>query len=137
MSTLKSILLIDDDQINNFIVLNKLKAIPEIEHIHCEENGQLAIQFIKNAIEKDPTQLPCIILLDINMPVMDGWEFLEEFEKLDHAFTERMKVYMVSSSVYTEDIEKSKQYSNITAFISKPLTKDKINEIIQERMKTA
>ncbi len=137
MSKLKSILLIDDDQINNFIVVNKLKAIPEIENIYCEENGLAALNFIKTTIDSDPTKLPCIIFLDINMPLMDGWEFMEEFEKFDRKYIAQMSVYMVSSSVYIDDIEKSKQYAHIKAFISKPLTKDKINAIIQERMKSS
>lgn len=135
MKKLQSILLIDDDHINNFIVVSKLKSISLVENIHCVENGDEALSFIKNCIESDVNDIPYLIFLDINMPVMDGWEFLTEFEKLDAKNLSKMHIYMVSSSVYTEDIERSKQYPSVKMFISKPLVKEKIEEIILERMK--
>lgn len=135
MKKLQSILLIDDDHINNFIVVSKLKSISLVENIHCVENGDEALTFIKNCIEYDVNDIPYLIFLDINMPVMDGWEFLTEFEKLDAKHLSKMHIYMVSSSVYTEDIERSKQYPSVKMFISKPLVKEKIEEIILERMK--
>ncbi len=135
MNKLNSILLIDDDQINNFIVVSKLKSIALVENIHCVENGNEALAFIKNCIANDQQNIPQLVFLDINMPVMDGWEFLSEFEKLDPAYLPKMHIYMVSSSVYNDDIERSKQYPSVKVFISKPLVKEKIEEIIRERMK--
>ncbi len=134
MKKLKSILLIDDDNINNFIVVSKLKSIQLVEEINYVENGKTALDFINKCIAENAENLPALIFLDINMPVMDGWEFLEEFDKLPTEYTSRMYIYMVSSSVYNEDIEKSKQYPNVKMFISKPLVREKIEQIIQERM---
>ena len=71
------------------------------------------------------------------MPVMDGWDFLEEFEKFDEEHKSQMFIYMVSSSVYNEDIERSKKYPSVKVFISKPLVKERIAEIIQERMQNS
>lgn len=137
MEKLRSVLLIDDDHINNFIVISKLKNLQLVEHINCVENGHQGIDFIKKCIVEDADKLPQLIFLDINMPVMDGWDFLNEFEKFDEIHTSKMHVYMVSSSVYSEDINRSKKYPSIKVFISKPLVKEKIEEIIRERMLSA
>lgn len=137
MKKLKSILLIDDDNINNFIVVSKLKSIQLVENINFVENGKEGLSFILKCVENDPENLPGIIFLDINMPIMDGWEFLAEFDKIPIEYTSKMHIYMVSSSVYSEDIEKSKQYSSVKMFISKPLVRERIEQIIQERMQNS
>jgi CheY-like chemotaxis protein len=73
---------------------------------------------------------PHIILVDINMPVLNGWEFLEVYEKLN---IQRQKVflYMLSSSVYEYDIEKAKGFKSVDGFISKPLTIERLKELLQ------
>jgi CheY-like chemotaxis protein len=134
MKKLKNILLVDDDGINNFIVINKLNSIGLVDNIISVENGEEAILYIKNCINSSIELLPELILLDINMPIMDGWNFLEEFSKLGLSFQEKMHIYMVSSSVYEEDIENSKNYPCVKTFISKPLSKSKLIEIIELRM---
>jgi len=131
---LNCLLLIDDDHINNFIVTTKLNSISLVEEIHCVENGHEALSFIKDCITTNPSKIPSLIFLDINMPVMDGWEFLDEFQKFDESLISQMHIYMVSSSVYNEDIERSKKYPSVKMFISKPLVKEKIEEIIKQRM---
>jgi CheY-like chemotaxis protein len=137
MNKLKNILLVDDDSINNFIVINKLNSLALVENIISLENGEEAILYIKDCILNNKEKLPEIILLDINMPIMDGWGFLDEFEKIEKSIRDTMHIYMVSSSVYEDDIEKSKEYPVVISFISKPLSKEKLNEIIRARMQSA
>lgn len=134
MYQINNLLLIDDDNINNFIVINKLKKLSTVKNITSLENGDVGIQYILNCLISDPENLPELILLDINMPIMDGWDFLEEFEKIEESQKTKMHIYMVSSSVYKEDIEKSKEYKSVKRFISKPLTKEVLSEIIQLRI---
>lgn len=69
------------------------------------------------------------------MPIMDGWEFMQEFELLPDEIKNQCKIYMVSSSVYEDDITKSKQYTLVKDFISKPLMRDKIMQIYNEANK--
>ncbi len=133
MNKLKKILLIDDDTINNFIVLNKLNSISLSETAISVLNGQEGIDYLNKCIIEN-LDFPELILLDINMPVLDGWSFLLEFEKLEKNYQSKTEIYMVSSSVYNEDIEKAKAYPSIKMFISKPLSKEKLIEIIQSRM---
>ncbi len=133
MSKLKKILLIDDDTINNFIVINKLNNIALSLDAVSVLNGREGLDYLNKCILEN-LDFPELILLDINMPVLDGWGFLDEFEKLEKNYQQKTAIYMVSSSVYIEDIEKAKEYSQIKQFISKPLSKDKLTDIIQSRI---
>ncbi len=133
MEKLKKILLIDDDTINNFIVINKLKNIGLVENTVSVLNGQEGIDYLQKCILEN-SDFPELILLDINMPILDGWGFLEEFSKLEKTYQNKTSIYMVSSSVYNEDIERSKKYSSIKMFISKPLVRERLNEIILSKI---
>lgn len=129
---INNILLVDDDTVNNFIVINTINKLDITENVDSVLNGSDGIEYIKNMIDNNPQLIPSIIFLDINMPVMDGWEFLEEFEKFAEDIKKQCKIYMVSSSVYEDDISKSKQYSSVIDFISKPLMREKIMDIYNE-----
>lgn len=131
---INNILLIDDDAVNNFIVINTLKRLDIADKITAATNGLEAIDLIKSYISDNQNDLPKIIFLDINMPIMDGWEFLEEFEKLDSEIKSQIYIYMVSSSVYEDDISRSKTYQSVTDFISKPLIQEKILEIYRNHI---
>lgn len=133
MEKLKKILLIDDDTINNFIVINKLKNIGLVENTVSVLNGQEGIDYLQKCILEN-ADFPELILLDINMPILDGWGFLDEFSKLEKTYQNKTSIYMVSSSVYNEDIEKSKKYSCIKMFISKPLVRERLREIIESKI---
>ncbi|MBI3220047.1 MAG: response regulator [Bacteroidetes bacterium] len=123
------ILLVDDDAITNMINEKLLRISVECK-ITAFTNPEEALEHIKSCAHVNLQELPDIILLDINMPQMDGWEFLNEFERLHEHVLSKTKVWMLTSSIAPEDIEKSKTYQSVKDFISKPLTLDKIKEII-------
>jgi CheY-like chemotaxis protein len=77
-------------------------------------------------------QLPEVIFLDLSMPIMDGWQFLDEFTSLSLKTdkTEKILIYICSSSISPHDITKAKEISSVTDFIIKPVTKDKLAEIV-------
>ena len=77
-----------------------------------------------------PNELPDVIFLDINMPVMNGWQFLDEYHKILEQFKKPIYIYMVSSSVDDCDIQRSKEYSGVTDYIVKPINKIKYQELI-------
>ena len=123
------ILLVDDDEINNFISIKLIKKVLLNTEISACLNGRFAIDELIEMNRKDPANLPDYILLDINMPIMNGWEFLDEYEKLDIDTAGKTKIYIISSSVFSNDISKAKTYRSVKDFVSKPLNIEKINQL--------
>jgi len=124
-----SILLVDDDEINNFISIKLIKKVLLNTEITACLNGRFAIDELIEINRKDPSKLPDYILLDINMPIMNGWEFLDEYQKLNIDVAGKTRIYIISSSVFSNDISKAKTYSSVKDFVSKPLNIEKINEL--------
>ncbi|RVT98346.1 response regulator [Mucilaginibacter limnophilus] len=124
-----SVLLVDDDEINNFISIKLIKkAILNTDITACL-NGRFAIDQLVTLQKKDPSSLPDYILLDINMPIMNGWEFLDEYMRLGIDPLKKTKIFIISSSVFSNDISKAKSYPLVEDFISKPLNVERIKEI--------
>lgn len=124
-----NILLVDDDEINNFISIKLIKkALLNTEITACL-NGKHAIDHLEAINSEDPAKLPDYILLDINMPLMNGWEFLDEYKALKIDPLGKSKIFIISSSVFSNDINKAKSYPLVHDFISKPLNIDKVNEL--------
>jgi CheY-like chemotaxis protein len=124
-----SVLLVDDDEINNFISIKLIKkALLNTEIMACL-NGKFAIDQLYEIQKKDPSKLPDYILLDINMPIMNGWEFLDEYKRLNIDPLGKTKIFIISSSVFSNDINKARSYPLVKDFISKPLNVDKIVEL--------
>lgn len=94
-------------------------------------NGKFAIDQLVEIQRKDPAKLPDYILLDINMPIMNGWEFLDEYKRLNIDPTGKTKIFIISSSVFSNDINKARSYPLVKDFISKPLNVDKIVELFK------
>lgn len=124
------VFIIDDDKIYRVIVSKMLKIIDSSIAIEESENGEMGLASLKN--QNDLNQ-KIIVLLDINMPIINGWEFLELIEKNDFFKLSHLKIYMVSSSTDESDILKAKQYEFISGFIHKPLSRQDIEEIIMNK----
>ncbi|OOQ58823.1 response regulator [Mucilaginibacter pedocola] len=124
-----SVLLVDDDEINNFISIKLIKkALANTDIMACL-NGRFAIDQLADIQRKDPSKLPDYILLDINMPIMNGWEFLDEYKRINLDPLGKSKIFIISSSVFSNDINKARSYPLVKDFISKPLNVDKIKEL--------
>lgn len=118
--SLKTIWVIDDDPIYQIIVNKIIQKSELFSSVSSFINGKDAIDALKKALENNEMP-PNIILLDINMPVMDGWEFMDEMVLLKPQINELMHIYIVSSSIAFEDKSKAKNYSEIIAYLSKPV----------------
>ncbi len=123
------ILLVDDDDVTNFLSKEMLRIYMAAPKIDIALNGQEAIDFLLTHAN-EPDRLPNLILLDINMPIMDGWDFLSEFEKSYKPGFEKINIIMFTSSVYYEDIDRARGSAFVKNIYSKPLDEQKIKEII-------
>jgi len=124
-----NLLVIDDDDINIFIIKKIVDKTGFDIEMTSKSNGQQAVEFLQTAITNQ-TAFPDLILIDINMPVMNGWEFVEAYTKLK--VPKDVDLYILSSSVYENDIEKTKSYTNVKGFISKPLSMERLIELLKD-----
>lgn len=120
-----NLLVIDDDDINIFIIKKIVEKTGYNVDMVSKSNGLLAIDHLKATLNTD--SFPQLILIDINMPVLNGWEFLDAYDELN--VTQRVDMYMLSSSVYENDIEKAKTFAKVKGFISKPLSIERLIEL--------
>jgi CheY-like chemotaxis protein len=95
--------------------------------ISCE-NGKIAYDYLKDLLAKGG-DIPEIIFLDINMPVMNGWDLLEELEHIKSSFSKLPRIYILSSTVDPEDYKRAKSFDAVVDFISKPLSKEILQNI--------
>jgi CheY-like chemotaxis protein len=125
----KIIWVVDDDVIYQKII-QKLITKAGVFSAHSSfMNGKEAINTLTNTIEESE-YLPDIILLDINMPVMDGWEFMEEIKMIKSKISKKIIIYIVSSSIAVEDKNKSKTFIDIIGYIPKPISVDDLISIV-------
>ena len=131
--TVGRIFLIDDDPIYVFLVRKIIESVDSSLEISEFPDGELAINYLAK-VGADPGQLPDIIFLDLSMPVLDGWEFLEEFHGLQAKLHKRIALYIVSSSISPEDVERSKRDPMVVDFLIKPLERDTVADVIRQAL---
>lgn len=125
------IYLIDDDHIYHSITEMLLERVTPRHQLMTFYNGSEAIQQLRNDLN-DALKLPKIILLDINMPISDGWNFLDELKPIYDLLAIKPKISMMSSSSLERDIERAMSYNNVVGFITKPVTIDHLQNIINQ-----
>lgn len=121
--------IIDDDPIFIYSTKRIMKEIDFCEEIIVFNNGQEAIDGLRK-ISQLGTKLPEVIFLDINMPVMTGWEFLDEVIKLPTNNLEKTLIFIISSSVDPRDLEKVKNYDYVNNYILKPITPNDLEDVL-------
>lgn len=129
---LEGILLIDDEDITNFLHQSLIKKLNIDVKVDIAKNGQMALDYLNSEgqFTENPPPHPGLILLDINMPVMNGWEFLERYEQIPENRKAKIVLAMVSSSINPDDINRAKDLSDVNSYIKKPLTKETLEEFI-------
>lgn len=119
--------LIDDDKIFTFLISKQMRLVNFCERLLVFNAGDEALDYLKSAI-KIRENMPSVILLDINMPVLDGWQFLDEFIKFD--VPEKITIYIISSSIDQADRLKAASYQEVSNFYIKPITNDDLIEML-------
>lgn len=131
MKKINNFCIIDDDEIHKFTTSFMLKKTNLVNNIILFSNGLEAINFFKDEII-NIDNIPEIVFLDVNMPVMDGWEFLEEYQLIKPMLPKTVVIYMISSSVDERDVLKAKSISSLSGFLVKPILSQNILQIIEE-----
>jgi|tagenome__1003787_1003787.scaffolds.fasta_scaffold17975028_1 CheY-like chemotaxis protein len=124
-----NILIVDDDLVYRFAATKTIAATGLAERIEECNDGLEALTLLKKNIGY-PENLPDVIFLDINMPTMDGWEFLIAFEKIVSEFSKTMHIYMVTSSIDKHDIQRSKEFATVSDYLVKPIYKETFSKIL-------
>lgn len=124
---LKTVALVDDDPIYTNAFKNLLVSWQIANPFLFFTNGKDALDFM---LIKEASGLPDILLLDLNMPKMNGWQFLESYLKIELQIEKKISIYLVSSSIWEDDLLRAKRNLLVTDFISKPIFKDKLLQIL-------
>jgi len=127
---LPCILLVDDDPVNNFLNQHLLEKLAVADQLLVAQNGQEAFTLLQQHYSEAEEAYPALILLDINMPIMNGFEFLQAYQQLPLAQQQALVIVMLTTSMQPQEIARAQQL-HVTDFLSKPLTREKIDTVLQ------
>jgi CheY-like chemotaxis protein len=127
MPQVENVLLIDDDEISNFLTATVLRNSQVFGHIQITSDGQEALDWLE-AQQQATGQYPDLILLDLNMPNMNGFNFLKSLRDLPGA-NPKTRIIVLSTSNYQEDFENLKRFPEVEVFLHKPLTEESLQYI--------
>ena len=131
MGKFKNSCIIDDDPISVFGIKRSMKETNFSDDVVVYTNGQDALDGLTKMINEGK-KLPSIIFLDLNMPIMDGWEFLDDFIKIPNSNTDNVIIFIVSSSMDPRDMIKAKNYKMVNNYILKPILRKDLEKLMSE-----
>lgn len=129
---LNCVLLIDDDEPTNYFNRMIVEESGCAEQIKTIQSGQEALEYLTSVSNDSTTLPPDLIFLDINMPAMNGWEFLEKYKQLSQEQKGKVMVVMLTTSLFPEDQQKAKEMPEVSGFENKPLTREKLERILKK-----
>ncbi|MEO6849458.1 MAG: response regulator [Mucilaginibacter sp.] len=130
IDTVNSFMLVDDDSINNMLCTYLIEDAFENADIESFEKPLLALDAIKNGIDEPGKNAPTVLFLDINMPMMSGWDFLDVYKDFSDNIHKRFTIYILSSSVDHRDEERAINNPLVAGFLSKPLDADYFKQML-------
>jgi Response regulator containing a CheY-like receiver domain and an HD-GYP domain len=122
--------LVDDDKIFQFTASKMIRGLQLTDQILQFENGEEALKFLVEHADKSD-QLPDCIFLDINMPFVDGWMFLQDYSSLKDNLSKNISIFMVSSSIDPRDIHRARAIPDVREYVTKPVSTEKFRELLQ------
>jgi CheY-like chemotaxis protein len=136
MPVLPSILLVDDDYTTSFLNTKLLQRLDAAEHVLTAGNGREALEVLRTHCQAPTPRCPTLILLDLNMPVMDGFEFLEAYQHLPSVQRQGQVIVLLTTSVSPRDLARVQDLP-VAAFLPKPLTAEKVTQLLVDYFPTA
>jgi CheY-like chemotaxis protein len=130
-SKYKIVMLVDDNEIDNMINQKMLESANFADQFYVYTSGQSALDFLENLVKQDSARelLPDMILLDINMPLIDGFQFLDKYAELNTSVKPDVDVFMLTTSINPSDKERADENKLITKFLIKPLTAEQLESL--------
>ena len=129
MCSIDNIAIIDDDEIYQYASKKIIKSTNRVKNIHVFSNGQEAIDFFQDNLN-DTTSLPDLILLDLHMPIIDGWQFLEKYRSFKEKIDKKITIYIITSSMNPDDLIIARGISEVTNYLVKPITLEMFTNIL-------
>lgn len=126
---IKKVAIVDDDNIFQFTTKVKFEKLKLAGEVLIFNDGEEAFEFVKNT---DIDELPEILLLDINMPIIDGWDFLEMFEGLESDRQNAIEIHMLSSSINPDDVNRAERNKLVKDYITKPINDNDLTKIFHK-----
>lgn len=123
------VLIIDDDPILIMVCSRLMNITGFSQTVTSSRDGKEGFELLQTTLAQSPDELPDLILLDINMPVMNGWDFLDLYAGLEALLPKKICIIMLSSTVDQADYDKANSYAQVSGFYSKPLTKENLPAI--------
>lgn len=127
--TIERVLIIDDNEIDALICTKVFKKYDSAIELVTFVGAKEALEFLKDKIQNNPESLPDLILLDLYMPLMNGWFFLTEYKKIAEQLPKKIVIIVASSTTYDKDLTQIQAHKEISGHLSKPLTVEKIQHI--------
>lgn len=133
MKKLKRILLIDDSEATNYMNQYFFEKLDACDRIDVATNGQEGLDYLMSIKEENwDTEMPDLILLDIKMPVLDGFGFLEQYEKLPSDMRKSVITVLLTTSMSQSDRDRAKEYESVNSFLNKPLTIGHVKTLLEK-----
>ncbi len=132
MKKLSKVLLVDDSEATNYMNRYFFNKLGICDNIEVTTNGQKGLDYLMSIPkEKWNTDLPKLIMLDIKMPIMGGFEFLDEYEKFPIEMRQSITTVLLTTSMSIEDRDRAEQYQSVKSFLNKPLSVTQLREILE------
>lgn len=132
MSALQEILLVDDNPADNFIHKSVIERLQAAVKVTVTEDGAQALDYLRQIAQSPQRQMPELIFLDINMPRMNGWEFLDQLEKMPDLMENTIVVMMLTTSLHPDDQAAADQRDELAGFLNKPLTRGSLQHLLSQ-----
>ena len=132
MSKIALVSIIDDDTVFQFIAKRVIEATNLVEQILQFPDGEKAINYFR-LNKATPENIPDLIFLDLNMPYLDGWQFLDEFTTITFP-KDLITIYICTSSTSPFDMERFNEYSKLKGYLTKPIGKDKFSGVLKKEL---
>jgi CheY-like chemotaxis protein len=131
MSKPKKVFVVDDDEIFSYVIQKIMEDMHQVDEIKLLSNGTEALTRLRD-FKDHPDYLPDLILLDLSMPIMDGWGFLNEFEKIISEVKKAITIIVYTSSINPVDMERAKKYSCVKDYVVKPIERESTYQFIKK-----